>query len=164
VKLSSLVGRIVAFSSFFDREPCLSLTVEFEGLLVEKVRPRSIFISKSASANWTVTDLEKAEILQQIKDAEEKVRVATKEAENRRKQLQAEGKRKGIEKLEAAETAMRKERDSRVSDAKSRIETKKKALLDEGARKAEDLTSNARQRMGKAKEFVLTEFERAVDA
>jgi vacuolar-type H+-ATPase subunit H len=142
----------------------LSLTVEFRGVLVEKVRPRSIFISKPASASWIVTDLEKAEILQQIKDAEEKVRVATKQAEERRKQLQAEGKRKGIEKLEAAEAATRKELDSRVSLAKSRIETQKKALLDEGTRKAEALTSNARQRMGKAKEFVLTEFERAVDA
>ena len=108
--------------------------------------------------------MEKAEILQQIKDAEEKVRIATKEAEERRKQLQAEGKRRGIEKLESAEAALRKELDSRITEAKSRIDTQKKALLDEGARKAEAMTSNARQRMGKAKEFVLTEFERAVDA
>lgn len=142
----------------------MSLTVEFEGDLVERVRTRSIFISKPASANWTVTDLEKAEILQQIKDAEEKVRIATKEAEERRKQLQAEGKRRSIEKLEAAEAALRKELDARVSAAKSRVDMQKKALLDEGTRKAEDMTSNARQRMEKAKEFVLTEFERAVDA
>lgn len=108
--------------------------------------------------------MEKAEILQQIKDAEEKVRIATKEAEERRKQLQAEGKRRSIEKLESAEAALRKELDSRISEAKSRIDTQKKALLDEGTRKAEALTSNARQRMGKAREFVLTEFERAVDA
>lgn len=108
--------------------------------------------------------MEKAEILQQIKDAEEKVRIAIKEAEERRKQLQAEGKRRSIEKLEAAEASLRKELDSRLSEAKSRIGTQRKALLDEGARKAEALTSNARQRMGKAEEFVLTEFERAVDA
>jgi vacuolar-type H+-ATPase subunit H len=111
-----------------------------------------------------VTDLEKAEILQQIKEAEEKVRIATKEAEERRKQLQAEGKRKSIEKLEAAEAALRKELDSKVAEAKSRIGVQKKTLLDEGARKAEDLSSKARQRMENAKEFVLTEFERAVDA
>jgi vacuolar-type H+-ATPase subunit H len=111
-----------------------------------------------------VTDLGKTEILQQIKVAEEKVRVVTKEAEERRKQLQAEGKRRAIERIDAADAALRKAIDSRISEARSRIERRKKAVLDEGAKKAEALTANARQRMGKAKEFVLTEFERAVDA
>jgi len=134
------------------------------GELVERARPRSLFISKPASASWTVTDLGKTEILQQIKVAEEKVRVVTKEAEERRKQLQAEGKRRAIERIDAADAALRKEIDSRVSEARSRIERRRKAVLDEGAKKAEALTANARQRMGKAKEFVLTEFERAVDA
>jgi vacuolar-type H+-ATPase subunit H len=109
-----------------------------------------------------VTDLGKTEILQQIKVAEEKVRVVTKEAEERRKQLQAEGKRRAIERIDDA--ALRKAVDSGISEARSRIERRKKAVLDEGAKKAEALTANARQRMGKAKEFVLTEFERAVDA
>lgn len=106
----------------------------------------------------------KAEILQQIKDAEEKVRAVTKEAEERRRQLQAEGKRRAIEKVDAADAALRKDIDSRVSEAKSRIERRKKAMLDEGAKKADALAVSARQRMGKAKEFVLTEFERAIDA
>jgi len=111
-----------------------------------------------------VTDLEKGEILQQIRDAEEKVRTATKEAEDKRKQLQAEGKRKAIERIEAAEAMHRKELDSQITQAKSRIDSRKKALLEEGARKAQALQSSARQRMGKAREFVLAEFERAVDA
>lgn len=111
-----------------------------------------------------MTDLEKAEILQQIKDAEEKVRAATKDAEEKRRQLQAEGKRKAIEKVDAADAALRKSLDSRIAEAKARIETRKKALLEEGSRKADALTSSARQKTAKAREFVLTEFERAVDA
>ncbi len=111
-----------------------------------------------------VTDLEKAEILRQIKDAEEKVRVSTKEAEEKRKQLQAEGKRIAIEKIDASEAAHRKEMDRRLSDAKSRIESQKRELLDEGALKAEALKSNAQQRMSKAEAFILDEFERTVDA
>jgi vacuolar-type H+-ATPase subunit H len=142
----------------------MSLTVEIDAEEVENVRPRSLFISKPASSSWIVTDLGKAEILQQIKDAEEKVRAVTKEAEERRKQLQAEGKRRAIEKVDAADAALRKDIDSRISEAKSRIERRKKALLDEGAKKADALAASARQRMGKAKEFVLTEFERAIDA
>ncbi len=108
--------------------------------------------------------MEKAAILQEIKRAEGKVRSVTKDAEERRKQLQAEGKRRAIEKTETAEAALRKELDSRVADARSRIDRKKKVLLDEGAKKAEELKAKARQRMGPAQAFVLSEFERAMDA
>jgi len=108
--------------------------------------------------------LGKAGILQQIKIAEEKVRAVTKEAEEKRKQLQAEGKRRSIEKIESAEAALRKEIDSKMSEARSRVERRRKAMLDEGARRAESVAADARQKMGKAKEFVLAEFERAIDA
>ena len=111
-----------------------------------------------------MTDLGKAEVLQQIKEAEEKVRVVTKEAEEKRKQLQAEGKRKAIEKIDAADAALRKEHESKFSEARSRVERRKKVVLDDGAAKAEKLAAQASQRMGKAKEFVLSEFERAIDA
>jgi len=131
---------------------------------LKKSDPLNIFISKPSSAIWTVTDLEKADILQRIKDAEEKVRTATKDAEDKRKQLQAEGKRRAIEDVDAAALALRREIDTRIAEAKARIESRKKALLDEGARKADALTSSARQRAGKAREFVLSEFERAADA
>lgn len=109
-------------------------------------------------------DLGKAEILKQIKDAEEKVRTMTKEAEERRKQLQAEGKRAAIQRAEAAAAALRKKLDSEVAEAQAQIDIRKKALLEEGNKKASALTSNARLKMSQAKEFVLSEFERAVDA
>jgi vacuolar-type H+-ATPase subunit H len=111
-----------------------------------------------------VADLGKAEILKQIKDAEEKVRAMTKEAEERRKQLQAEGKRAAIQRAEAAAAALRKKLDSEVAEAQAQIDIRKKALLEEGNKKASELTSNARLKMSQAKEFVLSEFERAVDA
>jgi len=111
-----------------------------------------------------VADLGKAEILKQIKDAEEKVRAMTKEAEERRKQLQAEGKRAAIQRAEAAAAALKKKLDSEVAEAQAQIDVRKKALLEEGNKKASELTSNARLKMSQAKEFVLSEFERAVDA
>lgn len=111
-----------------------------------------------------VADLGKAEILKQIKDAEEKVRTMTREAEERRKQLQAEGKRAAIQRAEAAAAALRKKLDSEVAEAQAQIDVRKKALLEEGNKKASALTSNARLKMSQAKEFVLSEFERAVDA
>ena len=106
----------------------------------------------------------KAEILHEIKTTEDKVRSMSKEAEERRKQLQAEGKRMAIQKIDSSDAVLRKEHDAKVAEARSRIDSRKRALLEDGARKAASLTSSARKRMGEAKEFVLSEFERAVDA
>ncbi|MGD9962418.1 MAG: hypothetical protein AB7S97_00740 [Thermoplasmata archaeon] len=106
----------------------------------------------------------KAEILHQIKMAEEHVRVTVKEAEERRKQLQADGKRRALEKIEAADNDLRKEADARYADAKRAVDARKEAVLAEGARKSQALVSRARANSGKVKALVLSEFERAADA
>lgn len=106
----------------------------------------------------------KAEILQRIKDAEAKVRAMTQDAEDKRKQLQAEGKRKSVEMTEAAEADLRRRSDSEIALAKKGIERRKAAIIEDGRKKAGALASSAGQRMSSAKEFVLSEFERAVDA
>ncbi|MCU0859317.1 MAG: hypothetical protein MUE55_01855 [Thermoplasmata archaeon] len=111
-----------------------------------------------------MADMGKAEILHQIKVAEEQVRAMTREAEEKRKQLQAEGKRRALEKVEAADAALRKHTDSVIAESQARIDGRKKAMLEEGRRKAEALTAGAKARSGKVKEFVLTEFESAIDA
>lgn len=106
----------------------------------------------------------KAEILHQIKMAEENVRVVVKEAEERRKQLQADGKRKALEKVEAADAEIRKHMDARYAEARGAVDARKRAVLAEGARKAEALVSRARANSTKVKALVLSEFERAADA
>ena len=106
----------------------------------------------------------KADILNQIREAEMKVEAALKEAEERRKQLQAEGKRRSLERIEAAEAELKKEIDSRMSSAKAQIEARKRAVLEEGQRRAEALATNAKRSTVKVKAFVLSEFERAADA
>lgn len=106
----------------------------------------------------------KAEILHQIKDAEDQVRKMSREAEEKRKQLQAEGKRLAIQKVDAAEAALRKQIDAKVAEVQRQIEGRKKALLEEGAKKAAAITLTAKGRMAETKAFVISEFERAVDA
>ena len=108
--------------------------------------------------------MSKAEILNKIREAEDKVEVLVKQAEERRKQLQAEGKRRALEKVETAEAALVKEMDAKVASAKAAVETRKKAVLEEGKRRAEALESNAKKAAVKVKAFVLSEFERAADA
>ena len=106
----------------------------------------------------------KAEILNKIREAEDKVEVLVKQAEEKRKQLQSEGKRRALEKVEAAEAALAKEMDDRMASAKAAVDTRKKAVLEEGKRRAEALESNAKKAAVKVKAFVLSEFERAADA
>lgn len=125
--------------------------------------PLAIYIETRIS-ELDVSDLGKAEILQKIKEAEEQVRGKVKGAEEKRKQLQAEGKRLALQKVEAAESDLRKKLDAETLDARKRIGARRQELLEEGRSKADALTASARARMRDAKGFVLTEFERAVDA
>lgn len=98
----------------------------------------------------------KAEILQQIKAAEEQVRTMVKDAEERRKQLQAEGKRRALEKIESADSLLKKQLEARTAEARARVEIRRKALLEEGAKKAEALSAGAMRNSAKVKDFVLT--------
>lgn len=106
----------------------------------------------------------KAEILIDIKKAEEKVRAMSLAAEEKRKQLQAEGKRSALVIMETAEASTRAEGDAKIARAKADLSVRRKVVLDEGAKKAGVLATEARQRMRNAKEYVLSEFERAADA
>ncbi len=106
----------------------------------------------------------KAEILVEIKKAEEQVRAMALEAEEKRKQLQAEGKRRALEIIEAAETSSRADEEAKLAKARTDIAARRKLILDDGGKSARTLASNARAKMDDAKEFVLTEFERAADA
>ena len=134
------------------------------GEYIEKIQPALAIYIETRICKLDVADLGKADILKQIKDSEEKVRAMTKDAEERRKQLQAEGRRAAIQRTEAAAAALKKKLDSEVAEAQAHIDVRKKALLEEGNKKASELSSNARLKMSQAKEFVLSEFERAVDA
>ncbi len=106
----------------------------------------------------------KAEILNDIKKAEEKVRAMALDAEEKRKQLQADGKRKAIEIMDTAEAATRAKNDAKLAKAKAEVGARKKVIMEEGAKNASALVTEARKKMTSAKEFVLSEFERAADA
>jgi len=108
--------------------------------------------------------MSKAAILNQIREAEEKVEAVIKQAEETRRSLQAEGKRRALEKVEAAEASMMKDIDTRRASAGALIEARKNKALEEGRRRAEALESNAKRSAVKVKSYVLAEFERAADA
>jgi V/A-type H+-transporting ATPase subunit G/H len=129
----------------------------------QAMNPKSIYTEIRIS-KVGVAGMGKAEILIDIKKAEEKVRAMSLDAEDKRKQLQAEGKRRALAIVDAAEASMRAEGDAKLAKAKADINVRKRVIMDEGAKKASVLAAEARQRMRNAKEFVLSEFERAADA
>ncbi len=106
----------------------------------------------------------KAEILHQIKEAEAKVRAMTKEAEEKWKQLQAEGKRRALEMTEKAEAENAAKNDLLVAAASVDIAKSKKVALEEGAKRASTRAASARKKISAAEDLVLSEFERAADA
>jgi vacuolar-type H+-ATPase subunit H len=127
------------------------------------MNPKSIY-TKIRISKVGVAGMGKAEILIDIKKAEEKVRAMSLDAEDKRKQLQAEGKRRALAIMDAAEASIRAEGDAKLAKARAAIDARKKLIMGEGAKKAGALATEARQRMRNAKEFVLSEFERAADA
>jgi vacuolar-type H+-ATPase subunit H len=129
----------------------------------EAMSPKSIYTEIRIS-KVGVAGMGKAEILIDIKKAEEKVRAMSLAAEEKRKQLQAEGKRGALVIMEAAEASTRAEGDAKIARAKADLSVRRKVVLDEGAKKADTLATEARQKMRNAKEYVLSEFERAADA
>ena len=108
--------------------------------------------------------MSKAAILNQIREAEEKVDAVVKQAEEKRKSLQAEGKRRALGRIESSEASLTKELDAKRASAMAQVAARKGKVLEEGKRRAEALESNAKRSMVKVEALVLTEFERAVDA
>lgn len=142
----------------------MSVAVESTSLRNRKRQTSQAIYIETRISELDVSYLGKADILRQIKEAEDSVREMTRGAEERRKALQAEGKRMAIQRTEEAEAELRKRLEAETAKALAEIERRKKAILEDGMRKAEALTSTARGRMGDAKKYVLSEFERAVDA
>ena len=108
--------------------------------------------------------MSKADILDQIRKTEEKVDATIKQAEEKRKALQAEGKRRALEKIESSEASLMKELEAKRVSTMAQVEARKKKILEEGKRRAEALESNAKRSTVKVEAFVLAEFERAIDA
>jgi V/A-type H+-transporting ATPase subunit G/H len=106
----------------------------------------------------------RAEILTEIKQAEEEAKKLVAQANEARIQKINETKAKSRENLKRSEYEAQQYAESKMSRAREIINQEKGEIIEKGALEAENTKKKAKKNITKATKFILTEFERAVNA
>ncbi len=106
----------------------------------------------------------RAEILSDIKQAEEEAKKLVLQANEARIQKINETKAESREIIKRAECEAQQYAESEMSKAREIIKQEKEKIIGKGALEAEDTKKKAKKNITKATKFILTEFERAVNA
>ncbi len=106
----------------------------------------------------------KAEILSEIKVAEEEAKTSVARAIEAKKKKLSEAQAQSRDIIRGAEEEAHKYADSEVSKAKALIKEEREKIIQKGKTEAEAIKAKAKNNVPNATKFILTEFERAVDA
>lgn len=106
----------------------------------------------------------KAEILSDIKKAEEDARNMISAAKEAKAETLLKAKNKGREIINTADKESMNAREGEIAKAKDQILSEKKKLLKEGQASAEAIKAGASKHIAKATKFLTEEFKRAVNA
>lgn len=106
----------------------------------------------------------RAEILSEIKRAEEEAKKLVIQANEARAQKISEAKAQSREIIKNTEEKAAQYSVSEISSAREKVKKERELIIEKGRKAAEDVKSRARKNIPKANNFILTEFERAVNA
>ncbi|MBE0521918.1 MAG: ATP synthase archaeal subunit H [Candidatus Methanoperedenaceae archaeon] len=106
----------------------------------------------------------RAEILSGIKQAEEEATVLVARANEAKHRTISEAHLESKELLKQAEEEAQKYAESEMSKARKKIDKEREKIIEKGAAEAEENKKNAKKNVTKATNFILSEFERAVNA
>ncbi|MDF1556675.1 MAG: ATP synthase archaeal subunit H [ANME-2 cluster archaeon] len=106
----------------------------------------------------------KAEILSQIKKAEEDAESIISEANEAKAKKILEAKNQSRELLEKAQYDSQKTGEQKIAQAKKGIVSEKEKMLNEGSEMAKSIKSEAEKNIGKATASLVEQFERAINA
>lgn len=106
----------------------------------------------------------KANILSQIKKAEEDTRTMISEANEAKAKKVLEAKNRSRELINEAKNESAVIADSKISQAKEEIKSEKEKMLKEGITAAESIKSKANSNVVKATEYLVEQFERSMHA
>ena len=106
----------------------------------------------------------RAEILSDIKQAEDEAKGMVIQAHEVRNKKVNEAKSQAREILKSAEEEAAKYYISQINKAKNESKIEKEKLTKKGYQEAEEIKSKAKKNISNATKFILTEFERAVNA
>ncbi len=106
----------------------------------------------------------RAEILSDIKRAEEDARAMAAEAIEAKNKKIFEARAQTREIIRKAEEDAARLAESQVNDARKEIQKEKQEIIDKGNVEASVIKQKATKNITKATKFILTEFERAANA
>lgn len=106
----------------------------------------------------------RAEILSEIKAAEEEAKALVARATEVKTKKIIEAQAQSREIIRNAEVDAQKYADNELNKAKALIEEEKEKIIKKGIDEAEAIKVKAKNNVINATKFILTEFERAIDA
>jgi V/A-type H+-transporting ATPase subunit G/H len=109
-------------------------------------------------------NMTKADILSQIKKAEEDTRTMISKANEAKAKKVLEAKNQSRELINEAKNESATIADQEISQAKEKIKSEKEKMLKEGVAAAESIKSKANSNVAKATEYLVEQFERSIHA
>ncbi|MBC2698809.1 MAG: ATP synthase archaeal subunit H [ANME-2 cluster archaeon] len=109
-------------------------------------------------------NMTKADILSQIKKAEEDTRTMISEANEAKAKKILEAKNRSRELINEVKNESAAIADTKISHAKEKIKSEKEKMLKEGVVVAESIKSKANSNVAKATEYLVEQFERSIHA
>ncbi len=106
----------------------------------------------------------RAEILLEIKRAEDEAKALVAQSSEIKIRKISEAQAQSREIIKNAEEETQKYAESEISEAKKYIKVDREKITAKGKEEAEGIKNKAKKNVKKATEFILTEFERAVNA
>ncbi len=106
----------------------------------------------------------RAEILSDIKKAEEEAKAAVTKSNELKEKKISEATARSREIIRKAEEEARISADSEISQAKKLIKDEREKIVQKGVSEALEMKNRASKNIDKATQFILAEFERAADA
>ena len=106
----------------------------------------------------------RAEILLEIKRAEDEAKALVAQSSEIKIRKISEAKAQSREIIKSAEEDAQKYAESEIIETKKHIKVDREKITAKGKVEAEEIKNKAKKNVKKATEFILTEFERAVNA
>ncbi len=106
----------------------------------------------------------RAEILSEIKKAEEEAKASVAKTIELKDKKISEASAKSREIIRKAEEEAQISADSEISQAKKLIKGEREKIVQKGVSEALEMKNKAKKNIDKATQFILTEFERAANA
>jgi len=107
--------------------------------------------------------LSRAEILLQVKNAEEEAQQILKRARDEEKALASSARKEAVRRVQEAEERLQEEFNSALSAEKDRVASLREELIRKGQAEASSIERMAEERIQKAKIHLKSLFERIVD-